>query len=268
LYTVVPKDVDADLNPTVSCRKYEENGIKESGDEESSKWFLQFLPELRQRLSRTIGIFLTEDQALTLMEICASQISILSFGRNNGVCYLFNDRDFENYEICINRSYLVDDIEKYYKLSYGNDFNLELSCSLITGFIQEMTSNQVDFDSFFRFFHAEAIIPFVSAFGLFHDDIKLSGSMDYEMLKFRKFKSSLISPFQGNIIFELYECNEVGDIKCVRTLLHEKTIVLPGCSGALCPLSEFTNILKRSINCNFDSKCHNTKHTSGGWNRE
>jgi hypothetical protein len=79
--------------------------------------------------------------------------------------------------------------------------------------------------------------------------------MKYDELKHRQFKTSLFTPFQGNVIFELYDCNGSD---CLRFLLNEQPILLPGCRvniHGLCPVSEFFQLMDSNIGCDFEQIC-------------
>ena len=74
-----------------------------------------------------------------------------------------------------------------------------------------------------RFGHAENIIPFISAFNLYKDDIFDGMAHRYEEMHERAFKNSKISPFSSNVAFVLLKCNgEHGNFEYkVKVLLNE-----------------------------------------------
>jgi hypothetical protein len=250
------RTLDADLNPELSCTKFALNAHENSPKLQGMMWMEQYIDELVERMNRLVGIPLTMEQVKTILEICAAQISLLGYRRNEGICYLLSDHDLKNYEI-------HDDVMKYHGFSYGNDFNADIACSLVTSLVNDISDNEQI--STLRFTHAETMIPLITAFGMFKDDKPISGNLSFHQLRKRVFRTSLFSPFQGNLIIEVYGCE---DEKCLRVLVNERPILMPNCNyiNGLCSFSNFQMLLKRYIGCNYDLMCQNSYHTVGGWN--
>jgi multiple inositol-polyphosphate phosphatase/2,3-bisphosphoglycerate 3-phosphatase len=257
-FVVENRTLDADLNPELSCSKFGRLAEEHPSKQEGKLWASQYMAQTVTTMNSLLGIPLDQYQVTTILEICAAQISLLRYRRMEGLCYLLTDRDLENYEI-------FDDVQKYQGFSYGNEFNPRIACSLLTSLIRAMEQNQTLVTM--RFTHAETLIPLITALGMFKDDHPISGKMTYDELKNRAFHSSHFSPFQGNIIFEVYDCPEGH---CFRLFVNERPIVLPGCNYThhLCPLSEFKRLLGSLDECNFDQMCENTHQTIGGWNQK
>ncbi|KAJ2995889.1 PHOsphatase [Globomyces sp. JEL0801] len=120
---------DADINPTISCSKYM---VEENLHEAEAKSFKSLaFTSMAERISKRIGFQLSLDQSLTLLDLCVAQIGLLEYNTTDGVCYLFEQKDFQNYG-------LLDNVDKYYSLGYGHSINTQMTCSAWTGIYNEM----------------------------------------------------------------------------------------------------------------------------------
>ncbi|KAJ3324932.1 bifunctional tryptophan synthase trp1 [Boothiomyces sp. JEL0866] len=239
---VINRQVDADLNPTKACSLYVQNEDTNGAKEQGEIWRDRFIPALQSKFKNVLDF--DSKQIYTLMDMCASQIALLNYDKNDGVCFLFNDNDISNYEI-------LDDIEKYYELGYGNSLNGNTACSLLSGIAYEMNTNNKDFRKLvLKFTHAETMAPLITALGLFKDNFKLDAGLPMSQLGHRRFITSVVAPFMGNVIFELYECHEILN---VRLLVNEVYHDIPGC-GSICSLSQFNElyaVLNKIIHMSF-----------------
>ncbi len=103
--------------------------------------------------------------------------------------------------------------------------------------------------------------------GLFKDEIAPSGNETRVELQNKMFISSKISPFQANLIFEVYKDKETE----LRLLVNEKVVKIPGCSQGkddLCSFETFQKQYASLIGCNFDEICQNSFTTFGGFNQK
>jgi hypothetical protein len=245
---VLPKNIDFDLNPIYSCKAYSESNPSQIAKVQSKLWQRQYISETATRFSKILGLKLDERQASSILDLCAAQISLKNFGRNEGICFLLNDRDFQNYGI-------LDSIEKYYALGYGIDFNEHLGCSLLTSFARELQSNSSQV--ILRFGHAETIIPFYVAMKMFRDKGLLSGAMPFDELIASNFRPGCFSPFEANMVLESYDC--AGEPK-IRMLMNESPIPIECSTGSdhMCIKQDFLDLLKRNgAGCQFDRLCKN-----------
>ena len=89
-------------------------------------------------------------------------------------------------------------------------------------------------------------------------------------MKNRKFKSSQILPFSGNIALILYDCNNgVGsqnsepssDKFVLRVYVNEQPQVIPACDDYVCRYNDVRDSYKHHVDhCDFHSSCKLTKH--------
>ncbi|KAI8896678.1 histidine phosphatase superfamily [Globomyces pollinis-pini] len=256
--TVLNKDLDADLNPGDACSEH----AKFENETEANLWSDIYLTPISTRLSSQIGIPIDTKQSFTLIDICAAQVGLLGYKRNEGVCYLFSDDEIRGYSI-------ADKLEKYYTHGYGQEINTKMMCSAWTGLRNEILRRQeLKITYALRFGHAETIIPLVSTLGLFKDEVAPVASMTFNQLLKHKFKITKISPFQANVAFEVYDCGKEGS--SLRVLLNEEPIKIPALEKSdddLYNVDEFFKVFGNLLDCNFDEVCKNEKKTFGGWNR-
>ncbi|KAJ3274833.1 PHOsphatase [Terramyces sp. JEL0728] len=250
---VVDRKRDADLNPTKACSLYVENKDSNGAKEQGESWRNRFIPNLQKKFQKVLSF--SSKQIYTLLDLCASQIALLGYDSLDGVCFMFNDSDMENYEI-------LDDIEKYYELGYGNELNGKSACSLLSGIAFEMNNYHAN-PVILKFTHAETMVPLITALGLFEDAFKLGAGLPMSQLRKRRFITSIVAPFMGNAIFELYDCGK--DLQ-VKLLVNEVYYDIPGC-GSRCVLSKFNEIYGHLIGCNFDKLCGNSTPSNGSWNK-
>ncbi|OWF36802.1 Multiple inositol polyphosphate phosphatase 1 [Mizuhopecten yessoensis] len=113
----------------------------------------------------------------------------------------------------------------------------------------------------FRFGHAETLLPIYSALSLFRDNVPLLAS-NYNLHRKRKYRSSNISPFAGNIYPVLYKCgDDLGDLY-VKMFVNEVDHPLSACGNNLCPYYLLKSVYSDAINnCRFNSLCHNVHST-------
>jgi len=146
-----------------------------------------------------------------------------------------------------------DDLDAFYKKSYGHEISYMTAAPLLADIIENMRSNafpvenDVPFRGNLRFGHAETILPFVSLLGLFHsDDEVLTANMTWEKIDNRKFRFGAVSPLATNVAFVQYRCE--GKDETEVELLHNGYMYpLRGCTTRLCPLSTIINSFNKEL---------------------
>ena len=245
---VAEKQTDADLNPIHSCQKYKDMDFNLQSQEQVKQWTSTFVDEVSERYSRELGILISNEQAILIMELCASLVSLLNFNRTEGLCYLLEDRDFENYE-------MRDDLEKYHLLGYAQEFNSKLACSLVTSMFNDAQNTSLNLA--LRFGHAETLLPLFVALGLYYDE-NLTAKTPSDILKSRSFKTGNFLTFASNVVLESYDCSTAG--KRIRILVNEMPVDIPGCdsSGGICSWERFRVVMEKAgYGCDFNAICEN-----------
>ena len=101
-----------------------------------------------------------------------------------------------------------------------------------------------------RFGHAENILPLVTSFNLFKDEVPLKGDNYYDQAH-RLFKSNIITPFSSNIALVLLKCNNTDNYK-VKLLVNELPIGIINSGNLECNDEESSENLKlKDSICNY-----------------
>ncbi|TPX36663.1 hypothetical protein SmJEL517_g01368 [Synchytrium microbalum] len=285
---VLDRKRDADLVPWESCKRYRRvhdsrtpsidsqtpisANLKHAIDQkeidmerprkgEYAKYIDEQLPRIVKSTSKRLGIPLTTEHVLNMLEMCGQEVTI--FNMFDGFCTIF-----ERHEFLVRET--AEDIERYYSFGYGFDINLDMMCSLVTDLL-ESAKHAEEYPLLLRFTHAEAMAPLAAALGFFKDPPPpLSHS--HRPLS-RAWRSSFIAPYAANLKLETYKCHHHDVVRpYVRILWNERNrfpkLKIPGCeSKGLCPLDSVLHVYGKYMHCDFDAMCGNEKPSSGGWNR-
>ncbi|GMF09325.1 unnamed protein product [Phytophthora lilii] len=183
---------------------------------------------------------------------CAFDVAVLNVF--DQWCSLFDD------EMLLSMDYFQD-LKHFYRKSHGHALSYEIASPLLQNIFQTM-KQRVDGDSnvegYFRFAHAETILPLTSLLNVSYFDRHASDREGHfraetplKLALQRKFKSSELSPFAANIGFVLYECRNSGEkLKTfkVKALLNEREVVFDECKGqSLCPFEVVESIFRRWV---------------------
>jgi multiple inositol-polyphosphate phosphatase/2,3-bisphosphoglycerate 3-phosphatase len=148
-----------------------------------------------------------------------------------------------------------EDLSNYYKKGYGIAVNYEIATTLLNDFFSVMenvmTGNTSE-TATLRFAHAETMMPFVSLLGLFEDSSPLLWNSSQETIDNRLWRTSIVSPFAANVIFELYNCT--GEFK-VKLLHNEQEYGFPECNDLYCPFTTLQTLYTKQLGYNFNALC-------------
>ncbi|ETL80938.1 hypothetical protein L917_18617 [Phytophthora nicotianae] len=182
-------------------------------------------------------------------------------------CSFFDD------EMLLSMDYFQD-LKHFYRKSHGHPLSYEIATPLLQNIFHTMkqrVDGKSDVEGYFRFAHAETILPLASLLNVSYFDRHASDREGHfravtplGLAVQRKFKSSELAPFAANIGFVLYECadqketNQAGKTFKVKTLLNEREVEFNECKGqALCPFDVLENIFHLWI-YEFDFQKHCT----------
>ncbi|TDH68722.1 hypothetical protein CCR75_009773 [Bremia lactucae] len=156
------------------------------------------------------------------------------------------------------------DLKHFYRKSHGHALSYEIATPLLQDIFRTMKT-RVDktssVDGYFRFAHAETILPLASLLNVSYFDRHASDREGHfradtplDLAQKRKFQSSKLTPFSANIGFVLYECDAQKDESQatssfkVKTLLNEREVIFRECNGqVLCPFDLLEKIFYRWI---------------------
>ncbi|XP_013406197.1 multiple inositol polyphosphate phosphatase 1 [Lingula anatina] len=224
----------------------------------------QLATSLGEKLSLQNNIQLNGDDLMGLFRICAYEVAFYGFSH---WCDVLNLEDLHVLDY-------LDDLKQYWKKSYGYVVNYAQSCPLLADIIHTLDSAADSKEghpkAVFQFGHAETIFPLFCLLGLFKDEVPLRAD-NFRVHRNRKFRSSVISPFAGNIAFVLYHCDKEGmtseenrrdgwpeDIQnlMVQVYVNEKLVQLPFCGHKMCSYEEFKKNYKQyATNCDYNGVC-------------
>ncbi|KAJ3182826.1 PHOsphatase [Gaertneriomyces sp. JEL0708] len=251
-YTI-PQTQDYELMPKWACPNWQTIvGDDPFLAEEVHEWVDAHMPDIVARVRAALTRPQAPELAITAAHIkaiyraCAFEVS--AFDRKDTWCTILTPNEVRLLEY-------LDDMEHYWDLAYGYEFNRHAGCALATDIVNEMR-DMIDGRSrtkgVFRFGHAETNVFLMDIFGLYYDESHLFANSTEKHLHDRKFRLSEIMPFAGNWFIELYGC---GDSKFVRVLLNEQEEVLPGCQSSLCPYETFLEVVGDDYGCDFKDLC-------------
>ncbi|CAH0488765.1 unnamed protein product [Peronospora farinosa] len=184
---------------------------------------------------------------------CAFDVAVLNVFDN--WCSFFNN------EMLLSMDYFQD-LKHFYRKSHGHALSYEIATPLLQDIFQTMkqrVDGKNDVEGYFRFAHAETILPLASLLNASYFDRHASDREGHfradtplDLALQRKFKSSELAPFSANIGFVLYECaattEDARPTFKVQTLLNEHEVIFNECKGqVLCPFDVLENIFRKWI---------------------
>lgn len=153
-------------------------------------------------------------------------------------CLFFDD------EMLLSMDYLQD-LKHFYRKSHGHALSYEIASPLLQDIfrtMQKRVNGKSDVEGYFRFAHAETILPLASLLNVSFFDHHTSAREGHfradtplDLAVQRKFRGSELAPFSANIGFVLYECagDEGNDHAqptfMVKTLLNEREVIFSEC---------------------------------------
>ena len=175
------------------------------------------------------GSLVTPDQFNRAFEACAYDLILSKIDFE--WCSLFDQESLKvaNY---------VTDLKKFYSYGPGFEINRDFTAFLMKNIVDALES---DIKGTLRFAHAETVIPFLSALGIFDGQEPLTTKRNEE----RTFKMNQLSPFSANVAILQYNCvgidGEGDDYSAVKFLVNEvETDKVRGCNKhVFCKFSDF-----------------------------
>lgn len=128
-----------------------------------------------------------------------------------------------------------DDLIYFYKSSHGSKLNQHIKCAAIKDMLTRFDSD-VGPKTTVYFSHSAALQLFLTGLGAMRDDVHLKGD-NFHQMSMRKWKTSQISPFAGNIAVVRYKCTDQHDQ--IKFFLNEKLLRFDWCDwGGACNWDE------------------------------
>lgn len=128
-----------------------------------------------------------------------------------------------------------DDIMYFYKSSHGSKLNRNIKCAAIKDMLKRLDDKAGPKTTVY-FSHSSALQLLLTGLGAMQDDFNLK-SDNFTQMYMRKWRTSRISPFAGNIAVVRYECIENDQVKF---FLNEKLLHLDWCqTNGACNWQDF-----------------------------
>jgi len=243
------KNQDYTLRFFENCPLYNTTKSSPKATKQAKAYFNHILPQVTDKLLTQLGStrnWLNGDLVDAIYTACAFEVS--AFGEQKKWCSLFD-------QVAIDQFEFLDDLEAYWQKSYGIPINYEMGCLLMSEIVdlfdQKLSGSSLS--AKLRFAHAETVIPLITMLGLFKEDPNvMRWDAPQEQIDNRKFRSSLFSPFAGNVAFVLSNCSHGPT---VQVLSNELPLIIPGCPSIECPYSTFKSLFAQYLQCDYKSLC-------------
>lgn len=119
-----------------------------------------------------------------------------------------------------------EDLTYFYKSSHGSKLNRNIKCAAIKDMLNRLDSHAGPKTTVY-FSHSAALQLFLTGLGAMRDDTELKAD-NFVAMSTRRWKTSVISPFAGNVAVVKYNCPERDQVKF---FLNEKLLHLDGCQA-------------------------------------
>ena len=149
------------------------------------------------------------------------------------------------------------DLKYWYKNGYGDPINEMVACPVVKKIVdtfEAVIAGQPSTKGTFYFSHSSAVMPLITSLGLFKDNFTMTAdSFGAQEANRRKYFSSTVTPFAGNVGFALERCQNGVDHQVV--MFHNEVLTpLPLCPGN-CSWSQFKDAYRDLIKCPFNQIC-------------
>ncbi|KAJ3047262.1 PHOsphatase [Rhizophlyctis rosea] len=165
------------------------------------------------------------------------------------------------------------DMKHWWGLSYGDERNGEVGCKTFEDVVRnlpaerEARGKRAWKKGVFRFGHSETNVFLVTLLGLYKDPLPLSTNHTAHNLQNRTFRTSNISPFASNIVFEVARCqppslfspsSSSSSNDLIRIIVNEQDAPrMKGCpeDSEWCPVGVFLEGVKGKVGCDWEEVC-------------
>lgn len=234
-----PPENDTLLRPYDVCEIWQEqNDKKDEPDSEivkfqTSEIFLKMLKGISQRLGFSEVLSFSEVEVI--YDMCRYEEAWF-INKTSPWCSTFTAEHVKILEYS-------EDLNYYYKSGYGSSLNQRVPCEAISDMIKNLNSTSNP-STVAYFTHSTMIQMFLSSLGVGKDEKALRADNFSEMSD-RKWRTSLLGPFTGNLAAVKYECpSDLSSKEKIMFFSNEKLVKFDWCSAGLCNLSDVMKKLK------------------------
>ena len=227
-----------------------------------------------QDISVRAGFELSFSDVLLMYEMCRFEVA----HRNvSGWCGVFSQENLKvksnifnieipkiHFRVVYQKSQQVmeydQDLENWYKHGYGDPSNRMVACPVVEKIVdtfEAVIAGQPSTKGTFYFSHSSAVMPLITSLGLFKDNFTLTAdSFESQEADRRKYFSSTVTPFAGNVGFVLQRCQ--NDVGYRVAMFHNEVLKpLPLCPGH-CSWSRFKDAYSDLIECPSNGICNSS----------
>ncbi|XP_011308504.1 multiple inositol polyphosphate phosphatase 1-like [Fopius arisanus] len=195
--------------------------------------------ELQRNVSRRLGFHVSPSTIHNVQDMCRFETA-WSPNKLSSWCAVFSKEEWKIMEY-------IDDIQYYYYSGYGTALNTLIGCFPVEDLVKnfrstEIAAHQKGVKAVFYMSTSRVLMDFLHTIGISKDTEHLLWN-NYERMKNRKWRTSLIAPFFANFIASFYRCRDSPNK--VTFHLNEKLVMYEGCEEGICDWNYVKGKLER-----------------------
>ncbi|KAL1497696.1 hypothetical protein ABEB36_008614 [Hypothenemus hampei] len=220
--------------------------VKDSGEQnkfKESSYMIKVVTEVNKRTGA--GNQLSVSDVLLMYITCGFETAWNKYSKSPW-CSVFSEENFKVLEY-------LEDLKYYWQDGYGYDLSYKQACPAFGDMISHFDLTSPYPKTTIYFSHSGTLLKLLAHLGLYKDEQPLTAE-NFENMRNRKWRTSLIDSFATNLAFILYNCNGT---KKILTLHQENFVKLPCCPDSdLCEFTKIYDYYSQSIkSCDFQSMC-------------
>ncbi|KAF0683677.1 Aste57867_24292 [Aphanomyces stellatus] len=255
-YKCQPEGHDIPLRFFSNCPKYlkyvrESTNVSiQSKAFEASARATHLVQTLQRALRLPPAPWFTFQHLKSIYEACAYDVALFHDTTTHAAWCSLLDRD---------SLFLLDfhsDLKKFYECGPGFDISVAIAAPLLVDMLGTMKRGQ-GFQGYFRFAHAETILPLLCLVGLCPNKTLLVASWTDDDIQSRDYKVAHLSPFAANLAFHVYHCDKDNTTQMrIQVLVNEVQVALPACEPkAFCTLEDLETHFADALTYDFEKAC-------------
>ncbi|RHY35073.1 hypothetical protein DYB32_000409 [Aphanomyces invadans] len=193
------------------------------------------------------NVGLAQDITLRFFDNCP-KYDVALFNQSRTWCSLFSTQDLLLLDF-------YSDLKKFYQCGPGFNISVAIAAPLLSDMLATIKASHLT--GYFRFAHAETVLPLACLLGLCLSPSPLTASWTETEINGRHFKVSGLSPFAGNLAFHVYTCGgnarDRGDVR-IKVLVNEVEVPLPFCNG-YCTVEDLEVHFQTALRFDFKAEC-------------
>ncbi|KAJ0177379.1 hypothetical protein K1T71_007388 [Dendrolimus kikuchii] len=252
----IPREHDEQtLRPYKFCKAWlkdvEQNNetLTQKAIFESKREYLEMITNISKRLGSQYNY---EEQFIQNMYDMCRYEKAKDVSKISPWCAAFTRQDLQRLEY-------AEDLETYYKYGYGTEINQKIGCTHLKDmmeFFKKHSENDTPQQprAVIQLTEAPTLMMVMAAMGIRKDQVPLTGDNYHtNSVQARKWSTSSMVPFTGNIAAVLYKCTPNGNFQVkeqyqVLFMENEKPMYIEECRVGLCAWSQVKAKYEELIN--------------------